>query len=85
MVSFMASRRFFTISCMRAFASGGKYFSTYFRPSASPSSRSVDSTHRFQRGFISCAPLRYCAVEREVLLDEGVGERRRGRVRAGAT
>ena len=37
-------------------------------PSASPSSSSVDSTQRFQRGFISLAPPRYALVEREVLL-----------------
>ena len=46
---------------MRAFAAGGKCFSTYFRPRASPSSASVDSAHRFQRGFISFAPPRYCS------------------------
>jgi hypothetical protein len=57
-VSCIASSRFFTSSCMRALASGGKYFSTYLRPSASPSRLSVSSTHRFQRGFISVAPLR---------------------------
>ncbi len=50
---------FLTISCMRAFASGGKYFSTYLRPSASPSWLSVASAQRFQRGFISVAPVRY--------------------------
>jgi hypothetical protein len=57
-VSFIARRRFFTISCMRAFASGGKYFSTYFCPSASPSSWSAVSEQRFQRGFISFCPAR---------------------------
>ena len=79
-VSRMAASRFLTISCMRALASGGKYFSTYFLPSASPSSSSVDSTQRFQRGFISVAPARYAAVEREVLVDERLRQRRRGRV-----
>ena len=58
MVSPMAHSRFFTISCMRALAAGGKCCSVYFRPSASPSRASVDSTQRFQRGFISLAPPR---------------------------
>ncbi len=57
----MASSRLFTSSCTRALAPGAKYFSTYLRPSASPSRRSVDSTQRFQRGFISFAPPRYCS------------------------
>ena len=57
----IARSRFFTISCTRDFAAGGKCFATYFRPSASPSSWSVDSTQRFQRGFISFAPPRYCS------------------------
>ena len=59
MVSFIASRMFRTMSCMRALAAGGKYFSTYFWPSASPSWLSVASAQRFQRGFISVAPVRY--------------------------
>ena len=42
MVSPIASSRFLTSSCMRALAAGGKYFSTYFWPSASPSRSSVD-------------------------------------------
>ena len=63
MSSRMAARRLRTISCMRALASGGKYFSTYFCPSASPSNWSVDSTQRFQRGFISVAPLRYLPLK----------------------
>ena len=62
MVSFIARRRFFTISCIRAFASGGKYFSTYFFPSASPRRRSADSAQRFQRGFICCWPARYAPL-----------------------
>ncbi len=47
------------MSCMRALASGGKCFSVYSRPSASPSCSSVASTQRFQRGFISLAPPRW--------------------------
>ena len=64
----IASSRFFTSSCMRALAAGGKCFSTYFFPSASPSSASVDSAQRFQRGFISAAPAEVLLVEGEVLL-----------------
>jgi hypothetical protein len=40
-------------------AAGGKYLSVYFLPSASPSSWSVSSTQRFQRGLISWVPARY--------------------------
>ncbi len=59
----IASSRFLTSSCIRALASGGKYFSTYFLPSASPRRLSVDSAQRFQRGLSSFAPFRYAPLK----------------------
>ena len=71
-MSSIASRMFFTISCMRALASGGKYFSTYFWPSASPSWLSVSSAQRFQRGLISVAPVRNLPLKAKFSSTKGV-------------
>jgi hypothetical protein len=62
MVSFIARRRFFTISCIRAFASGGKYFSTYFFPTGLSEETVRGLAQRFQRGLICCWPARYAPL-----------------------
>src|SRR5438067_270372 len=63
MSSWRAARMFFTISCTRVFASGGKTFSTYFLPKASPSRLSSDSAQRFLRGSISLSCVRSGKME----------------------
>ena len=61
----------------RAFASGGKFCSTYFCPRAKPRSSSVASTQRFQRGCSSLDASQRLAEEMKVFVDKWLGQQRR--------
>src|SRR5262249_10314626 len=74
MVSFIAARMFFTISCARTLACGGKYFPTYFLPNASPLRMSVEFSQRFQRAFSPLPPPTHCSYKSKVSLPQD-GER----------
>ena len=64
MSSRSAAARFSIIFFMRALPSGERLLDVVL-PEASPRSRSVACTQRFQRGSISFAPVRYCRLKRK--------------------
>ena len=78
MVSFMPRRRFFTSSCMRALASGGKYFSTYLRPERLAEQRIGRLRAALPARLHLARAVQELLAERELGLDEIGGQRRRG-------